>query len=167
MEIQSVKSFLTFLKGGKDVFQPEDADFRPDIPDADTEPPTDNSRTEEPVSEAEVKLRKELRKLTPDAIEDDWIGLKLQVAEQKKKIKDQRYEIQELKSRLKEFNDLEGGRALRNAQRQRDAVSYRMKEHMADAARKQRRINFMKKEIKDLKKQIGVRKEGDAAPDAA
>ncbi len=93
--------------------------------------------------------------------------MRLQVEEQKKKIKDQRFEIQQLKSRLREFDDLEGGRALRNAQRQRDAVSYRMKEHMADAARKQRRINFMKKEIKDLKKQIGAPEQDNAAPDAA
>ena len=150
-----------------DILQPEEADSRPDMPDADTGPPTDDCQTEEPVSEAEVKLRKELRKLTPDAIEDDWISLKLQVAEQRKKIGDQRFEIQELNARLKEFEDLEGGRALGNAQRQRDTARFRMKEHQANAARLQRRVNFMKKEIKDLKKQIGVREEGDAAPDAA
>ena len=150
-----------------DILQPEEADSRPDMPDADTGPPTDDCQTEEPVSEAEVKLRKELRKLTPDAIEDDWIGLKLQVAEQRKKIGDQRFEIQELNARLKEFEDLEGGRALGNAQRQRDTARFRMKEHQANAARLQRRVNFMKKEIKELKKQIGVREEGDAAFNAA
>lgn len=97
-------------------------------------------------------LRREFRSLTPEAQEDDWIALRLEIIELKKRIAEQRDQLAEVKSENAALRESEGGRSLGNALRQARAAEGRMKEHQATAARLQKQVNAQKAEIDRLKK---------------
>ena len=98
-------------------------------------------------------LRREFRSLTPEAQEDDWIALRLEIIELKKRIAEQRDQLAEAKSENAALRESEGGRSLGNALRQARAAEGRMKEHQANAARLQRQVNAQKAEIDRLKRE--------------
>jgi hypothetical protein len=77
-----------------------------------------------------AKLRAEFRRLTPQAQEDDWVGLRLQVDEQKKRILKQTGDIADLKMRLNQALDTDRGAALGRAMTERDTAKGRMNELM-------------------------------------
>lgn len=103
---------------------------------------------------ATAKLRAEYRKLTDEAREDDWIGLRSVIAEAKKQVAEQRSAIADLKAKLKEATSEDLGRALGNAQRQRDQVNGRLQEIMAEKARSDRYIRALKAENAELKQRL-------------
>ena len=97
-------------------------------------------------------LRREFRSLTAEAQEDDWIALRLEIIDLKKRIAEQRDQLAEVKSENAALRESEGGRSLGNALRQARAAEGRMKEHQATAARLQKQVNAQKAEIERLKK---------------
>ena len=99
-------------------------------------------------------LRREFRSLTDEAQEDDWIALRLEIIDLKKRIAEQRDQLAEVKSENAALRESEGGRSLGNALRQARAAEGRMKEHQATAARLQKQVNAQKAEITDLKRQL-------------
>lgn len=99
----------------------------------------------------DAKLRAEFRSLTPDAIEDDWIGLRNHAAEQGKRIASQRREIADMESQIKELTDDDTGRTIGNLQRRVAQAEGRSKEHQTNAARLQRKVNAQKEEIANLR----------------
>ena len=126
---------------------------------AEAEKVADEAEAEIPPAEPEVdpataKLRREIGKLTPEAMVDEIIGLRADVAERKATIKGLRDELAEVKSENAALRESEGGRSLGNALRQARAAEGRMKEHQATAARLQKQVNAQKAEITDLKRQL-------------
>lgn len=110
---------------------------------------------EDPEEDPEVaKLRAEYRKLTDEAREDDWVGMRVEVADAKKRVADQRSAIADLKAKLKEATSDDIGRALGNAQRQRDQVNGRLQEIMAEKAKADRYIRALKSENAELKQRL-------------
>tara|TARA_B000000460_G_scaffold248191_1_gene225060 strand:+ start:6692 stop:7513 length:822 start_codon:yes stop_codon:yes gene_type:complete len=112
----------------------------------------------QPVDEAEsdleaAKLRREIGKLTPDAMIDEIIGLRADLAERKEQIKAQKAEILSLKDEVGLLRQDNLGRALGNEKRRADAAEGRMREHQATAARLQRQVNAQKSEIERLKRE--------------
>ncbi len=108
----------------------------------------------EPVEDdATAKLRQEVGKLTPEAMVDEIIGLRADVADRKATIKELRDEVAELKSEIALYRQDNLGRALGNEKRRADAAEGRMREHQANAARLQRQVNAQKSEIDRLKKE--------------
>ena len=99
------------------------------------------------------KLRLAFRKLTPQGQEDDWIGLKRAVHEEKVKARKLKAEIDLLKQRLKELSQEGQGKTIADLQ----AKCFRLKDagegHQANAARLQRQVNAQKAEIERLKKE--------------
>ncbi len=118
-------------------------------PEAEATPP--EATPEDP---ATAKLRREYRSLTAQAQEDDWIGMRAQIAEQKRKITAHRDDIDKLKSRIKELTEDNQGRVIGNLQRRLDQSEGRSKEHQANAARLQRQVNAQKAEIAKLRKSL-------------
>lgn len=111
--------------------------------------------TAEPEDPATAKLRREARKLTREALEDEWISLRADLEDQKAKRKKVEHERDEYKARLDEAlagDDM--GRALGNAQRQRDTARQRMKDEQAKNAVQQRRINKLEAALKALQSKL-------------
>lgn len=100
-----------------------------------------------------AKLRREVGKLTPEAMVDEIIGLRADLADEKAKTKAQRAQMQALKDENALLRQKDLGRALGNEKRRADAAEGRMKEHQANAARLQRQVNAQKSEIDRLKKE--------------
>lgn len=124
---------------------------------ADAEKVAEEAEAEIPPAEPEAdpeteKLRREVGKLTPEAMVDEIIGLRADVADRKATIKELRDEVAELKSEIALYRQDNLGRALGNEKRRADAAEGRMREHQANAARLQRQVNAQKAEIDRLKK---------------
>lgn len=114
----------------------------------------EQAKTIEPVEDdATAKLRREIGKLTAEAMVDEIIGLRADVAERKATVKDLRDEVAALKSEIALYRQDNLGRALGNEKRRADAAEGRMREHQANAARLQRQVNAQKSEIERLKKE--------------
>lgn len=100
------------------------------------------------------KLRLIFRKLTAQAQEDDWVGLKRSLHEEKGKSRKQKAEIDLLKQRLKEISQAGQSKTIADLQ----AKCFRLRDagegHQAAAARLQRQVNAQKAEITDLKRQL-------------
>lgn len=99
------------------------------------------------------KLRRAFRKLTSQAQEDEYIGLKRANHDERVKGRKLRAEILALKQENDLLRQKDLGRALGNEKRRADAAEGRMREHQANAARLQRQVNAQKAEIERLKKE--------------
>ena len=103
--------------------------------------------------EVDRKLRRAFRKLTEQAQEDDWVGLKRSLHEEKGKSRKLKVEIDLLKQRLKEISQAGQGKTIADLQ----ARCFRLKDagdgHQANAARLQRQVNAQKAEIDRLKRE--------------
>jgi len=96
------------------------------------------------------KVRREIARLTPDAVADEIIGLREALAEAQAKITALTIERDDLKEKLKEATSDDMGRALGNAQRRADAATGRMNEYMATAKRLERKLKIAEARVKEL-----------------
>ncbi|MFW6300116.1 MAG: hypothetical protein ACOC20_04255 [Oceanicaulis sp.] len=98
--------------------------------------------------------RKKLARLTREALEDEVIGLRADLADAKRKLAERKAEIERLKGDLAAYHQDDMGRALGNAQRAARAAEGRMKEHQATAVRLDRQVKALKKENAELKARL-------------
>lgn len=143
--------------GSKDDQKTEPQQLQAKSPDpATSQAVASNDDQETPVeviNQGAAKLRREIGKLTTEAMIDEIAGLRADLADEKAKSKAQRDEIAALKSEISLYRQDNLGRALGNEKRRADAAEGRMKEHQASAARLQRQVNAQKAEIERLKKE--------------
>jgi len=97
-----------------------------------------------------AKLRREIARLTPDAMVDEIIGLRADLAEAKAKATALKTERDDLKAKLAEATQSDLGRALGNAQRRADAAEGRMKEYQATAKRLEYRLKKAEDRVREL-----------------
>lgn len=91
--------------------------------------------------EENPKLRAEFRRMTDEAQEDDWVNLRLTIAEQKKRIADQRSQIADLKQQVKEMTDGDDmARKMSAKHKQMLAANYARDEAMKNAKRMEYRM---------------------------
>ena len=121
---------------GKRDPQPETGECQPDTEPAPVAPEDCQPAAPEPHAEA----RKGLSGLTREGLEDEVIGLREENAELRDKVKAVTVERDSLKSKLKEATSEDMGRALGNAQRQRDTLSGRVNELLAANKRMEYRV---------------------------
>ncbi|WP_212525870.1 hypothetical protein [Actibacterium sp. MT2.3-13A] len=126
--------------------QSESASCQPEMPDRQPKPADPDPH---------AKLRTEFRSMTPEGQEEDWIGLRGEVSDLRKRVSKQRGEIADLKSRIKELtSDDDAGRKIGNLQRRLDQSEGRSKEHQRERAKLQRQVNAQQAEIKKLRQQL-------------
>lgn len=94
-----------------------------------------------PAPDPDAKLRREFRSLTAEAQEDDWIALRGEIGDLRKRVTKQRGEISDLKATIKTLTDGDDmGRKLGNLLRERDTLKGRLGEHMATIKRLEYRL---------------------------
>lgn len=98
----------------------------------------------------DTKERRQISKLTPDAMIDEIIGLRADLAESKAKAAALKAERDDLKTKLAEATQGDLGRALGNSQRQVDQFRGRMNEYMATAKRLEFQLGKANARIKEL-----------------
>lgn len=101
------------------------------------------------------KLRRHFRKMTPQAQEDDWIGLKRAMHDATAKSRKLRAENEQLKERLKLYRQEDNNsviRALEDAKKNAENAKWRAIE---EQARQQKQIFALKKRVEELE-QMGV-----------
>jgi chromosome segregation ATPase len=112
--------------------------------DGETEPARD-------VSDAEARLRRELAKLTPEALIDEVVGLKAQLAEEREKrrrVEAERDELRDQITVLTAEGDL--GRKLGAALDAERRTRGRLRQVQAQLARETRRSNSLERRVQDL-----------------
>lgn len=117
--------------------------------------PVADGRDAEPANEPEApdehaKLRRELARLTPEALVDEVIGLRADLAEAKLKALNLKAERDDLKAKLAEAQQSDLGRALGNAQRRADTATGRMKEFQAAVKRLEFQLKKAQARVKEL-----------------
>lgn len=114
-----------------------------------------NATVEAEEDAEKAALRKEFRKLTKEAQEEDFIGLHLSIREKDRTIAAQKAELDRFKAWWAATIDGSNiGRALGNAERQKETAEGRMKEYQATAVRLDRRVKALEAENKKLRAEI-------------
>ena len=98
--------------------------------------------------------RRAVAKLTTEAMIDEILGLRADLAEQKAKRKLAEAERDTLKDRLKAFEVDDIGRSLGQALRTIDTVKGRMTEYQATAARAERRAQMLEKDLEETRRRL-------------
>ncbi|WP_423207988.1 hypothetical protein E2974_12440 [Paracoccus yeei] len=116
---------------------------------------TNQAEAPEPETDPEtVSVIRELAKLTPSGVAMAVMELRNALADAKANDKQQRKEIDALKSEIAAHQQDDLGRALGNQKRRADAAEGRAREHQANAARLQHQVNKLKEENARLKREI-------------
>jgi hypothetical protein len=135
------------LKAAVEAGQPVSSVKKARAPEAEVAP---IAETQAPVDDAETKERREIARMTPEAMVDEIVALRgnnTDLTAQASKLKDER---DDLKAKLKEATSDDLGRALGNAQRRADTATGRMREYMAAAKRMEYRLNKAEARVKEL-----------------
>lgn len=114
---------------------------------------------QEPVQQAapdpHAKLRREFRSLTPEAQEDDWIGLREAEAELRKRVKSQTSQIADLKRELKELTGDDKTEVIRRLQAALKNEGNAKWKALEDRDAYHRQVHALKKRVSELEK-MGV-----------
>jgi hypothetical protein len=103
----------------------------------------------EPEPDPNAKERAEFRKLSAEGQEDDWIGLRAENSDLRKRVQKQTNMIADLKSQIKTLTEGDdNGKKIGSLMRRLDQSEGRSKEHQANAARLQKQVNAQAAEIK-------------------
>lgn len=98
----------------------------------------------------EEKHRRQVGRLSPEAMVDEIIGLRADLAEANAKNDTLTRERDDLKAKLKEATSADMGRALGNAQRRADTAAGRMAEYQATAKRLEFRLKKAEARVAEL-----------------
>lgn len=110
---------------------------------------------EPPVDPETAKARRELAKLTTEALIEDVIGLRADLADEKAKRSAAEAKVADLKEQIAVFEaDHDMGAKLGAALNEIRKVNGRMKEIQTQLARETRRANFLEKERNDLRAKL-------------
>ena len=101
------------------------------------------------------KLRAEFQRMTDEAREDDWIGLRVEVEEGRKRIASQRSEIADLKARIKEITEGNQGATISKLQKQVAAVKMERDDAKAATKRIEYRMKMLAKERDEALAKLG------------
>lgn len=115
-------------------------------------PATQSNVDQEPLDPAEAKLRREIGKLTTEAMIDEIIGLRADLSDAKAKGRAQREEITSLKSQLRDLSDSDSATVIRRLQRDvRDAenAKWRATEEQQKAMKQ---VYALKKRVEELER---------------
>lgn len=116
---------------------------------------TDQEPVQEAAPDPHAKLRREFRSLTQEGQEDDWIGLREEVEELRKRVKSQTSMISDLKREVKELSSDEKNEVIRNLQAKcKNAENARWKA-LEDRDAYHRQVHALKKRVGELEK-LGV-----------
>lgn len=128
----------------------------PAIGDTEHQP---DAADQEPVQEAapdpHAKLRREFRSLTPEAQEDDWIGLRSDVEDLRKRTKSQTSLIADLKRELKELTGDDKTEVIRRLQAAVKNEANAKWKALEDRDAYHRQVHALKKRVDELEK-MGV-----------
>lgn len=114
----------------------------------------DRAKAERKAKAPDDPDRKAVARLTPEAMVDEILGLKAELAEERTRRKAVEAERDNLKGMIKAFESEDMGRALGNALREVAAATGRMGEYQAKAAKAERYARILEGERDALKKQI-------------
>lgn len=106
-------------------------------------------KPKQPLTDDE-KLRRKFRKMTPEGQEDDWVGLRLEVAEARARIKKQTGMIADLKARIKELSEGDRGATISRLQKRVEASNYARDEAMTKAKRSEYKMKVAQKRVAEL-----------------
>lgn len=110
---------------------------------------------EHPEEDPTTKARRELAKLTPEALIDDVLGLRADLADERAKRRAAEAKVADLKEQIAVFEaDHDMGAKLSAALNEIRKVNGRMKETQTQLARETRRANFLEKERNDLRAKL-------------
>lgn len=103
------------------------------------------------VEEDNPKLRREFRAMTDEAREDDWVGLRLEFAEQQKRISKQRSEIADLKATVKQLSEgSDLGATVSNLKSQLGAAKLKRDDALTAAKRMEYRMKKAEARAREL-----------------
>jgi len=144
------------IGGGKAV--PEREEIAPEAQENKAEPAVlaATAVPEHPEEDpATAKARSELAKLTPEALIDDVLGLRADLADERAKRRAAEAKVADLKEQIAVFEaDHDMGAKLSAALNEIRKVNGRMKEIQTQLARETRRANFLEKERNDLRAKL-------------
>ncbi|MBN8292838.1 ParB N-terminal domain-containing protein [Rhodobacter sp. NTK016B] len=137
----------------------EAADFASDrtLDRADTSAPEAAAPVvgQEPADPAEAKARRELARLTPEALIDEVLGLRAALADERGKRREAEQRAADLKEKIAVFEDgHDMGAKLGRALAEIDKTKGRMKETQTQLARETRRANAMQKARDELQAKL-------------
>lgn len=113
--------------------------------------PVDEKAKDKAAPDPDAKLRAEYRKLTDDARESEWIEMRNEVEESRKRIKAQRSEIADLKGHIKELSDKDDAhRKLAAKQKQVLAANYARDEAIKKAKRFEYKMKQAQRELANI-----------------
>jgi hypothetical protein len=111
----------------------------------------DTAEPQREIPEAEAKLRRELARLTTEALIDEVVGLKAQLAEEREKRRRVEAERDELRDQIAVLTaDGDMGRKLGAALDAERRTRGRLREVQAQLARETRRSNGLERRVKEL-----------------
>jgi hypothetical protein len=106
-----------------------------------------------PAEAEDLELQK-LARMTPDAMMDEVLGLRADLADERARRKAVEAERDNLKGIIKAFESEDMGRSLGNALREINTIKGRMAEYQAKAARAERYAKHLEAERDDLKRRL-------------
>jgi len=110
--------------------------------------PVDEKAKDDAAPDPDAKLRAEYRKLTDEARESDWIEMRKEVEESRKRIKAQRSEIADLKGHIKELSEKDDAhRKLAAKHKQLLAANYARDEAIKNAKRFEYKMKKAQEEL--------------------
>lgn len=146
-------------KPNQEEHRPQEHDKLPENPAIGDTGHQPAAADQEPVQEAapdpHAKLRREFRSLTPEAQEDDWIGLRLSDGEKAKRIKAQTSQIADLKRELKELTGDDKTEVIRRLQAALKNEGNAKWKALEDRDAYHRQVHALKKRVDELEK-MGV-----------
>ncbi|WP_375553374.1 ParB N-terminal domain-containing protein [Roseovarius mucosus] len=142
--------------------KPDQETHRPQAAETATENPKISDEAHQPAAadqdaapDPHAKLRREFRALTPEGQEDDWIGLREEVADLRNRVKTQTSMIADLKRELKELTGDDKTEVIRRLQASvKNAERDRWKA-LQDRDAYHNQVYALKKRVEELQK-IGV-----------
>lgn len=146
------------IGGGKAGTEWEE--ITPKAQESNAEPVVTSAAGNQPADQSEedpatTKARRELAKLTPEALIDDVLGLRADLADERAKRRAAEAKVADLKEQIAVFEaDHDMGAKLSAALNEIRKVNGRMKETQAQLARETRRANFLEKDRDDLRKKL-------------